>query len=102
MGSVELMYYDETSASFTLVDRSTGDTSQPSAVDDGTVILDSPGDQHGTNIPGAFWRTATSTGIRLNSAVLTSGDRQIVVTCDLSADLPEEEEEEFDQGDALA
>lgn len=99
--AVELMYYDETSASFTLVDRRTGETAQLSGVDDGTVILDSPGDQHGANIPGAFWRSATSTGIRLTSARLTADDRAIVVTCDLSAQLPEEEEQ-LDQGDALA
>jgi hypothetical protein len=86
--AVELMYFDETSASFTLVDRLSGDTAQLSAVDDGTVILDSPGDQHGSTIPGAFWRTATSTGIRLSAAVLTADDRRIAVTCDLSADLP--------------
>jgi hypothetical protein len=85
------MYFDETSASFTLVDRSSGDTAQLHAVDDGTVILDSPSDQHGSSIPGAFWRTATSTGIRLSSAVLTADDRRIVVSCELSAELPADE-----------
>jgi hypothetical protein len=89
--AVELMYFDETSASFTLVDRSSGDTAQLSAVDDGTVILDSPADQHGATIPGAFWRTATSTGIRLSSAVLTADDRRIVVNCELTAELPADE-----------
>ena len=91
--AVELMYFDETSASFTLVDRGSGETAQLSAVDDGTVILDSPGDQHGATIPGAFWRTGASTGIRLDSAVLTADDRRIVVSCELSAALPSEEPE---------
>jgi hypothetical protein len=89
--AVEVMYSDETSASFTLVDRHTGDTAQLSAVDDGTVILDSPGDQHGGTIPGAFWRSGTQTGIRLARAELTAGDRRIVVNCELSAALPREE-----------
>ena len=89
--AVELMYFDETSASFTLVDRRTGETAQLSAVDDGTVILDSPGDQHGATIPGAFWRTGQNTGIRLRSAVLTADDRRIVVSCELSAELPPED-----------
>jgi hypothetical protein len=89
--AVELFYFDDTSASFTLVDRNTGQTAQLSGVDDGTVILDSPGDQHGATIPGAFWRTATTTGVRLNSAVLTSDGRPIVVSCDLSAEAPAEE-----------
>jgi hypothetical protein len=92
--SVELFHFDETSAAFTLVDRRTGDTASLSAVDDGTVILDSPGDQHGTNIPGAFWRSDTQTGIRLDRAELTSdGTRRIWITCDLSAELPVEEPE---------
>ena len=89
--AVELFYNDETSASFTLVDRRTGNTAQLSAVDDGTVILDSPGDQHGATIPGAYWRNAAQTGITLQRAELTSDGRPIHVSCELSAVLPPEE-----------
>jgi hypothetical protein len=98
--AVEMFYNDETSASFTLVDRLTGNTAQLSAVDDGTVILDSPGDQHGANIPGAFWRSTTDTGIRLDGAVLTADDRRIVVTGELSAALPPEETYDAESDDS--
>lgn len=92
--AVELFHFDDTSAAFTLVDRRTGETAQLSAVDDGTVILDSPGDQHGATIPGAFWQTETQTGIRLAGAELTADQtRRVRITCDLRADLPRDEPE---------
>jgi hypothetical protein len=92
--AVEMFHFDDTSNAFTLVDRRTGETAQLSAVDDGTVILDSPGDQHGATILGAFWRTETETGIRLAGAVLTADQtRRIRVTCDLRAELPRDEPE---------
>ncbi len=87
--AVELFHYDDTSAAFTLVDRSTGNTAQLAAVDDGTVVLDSPADQHGATIPGAFWRAGSRSGIRLQGATLTAdGTRSVTVTCDLSAEAP--------------
>jgi hypothetical protein len=90
--AVELFHHDESSAAFTLVDRRSGETAQLAAVDDGTVVLDSPGDQHGATIPGAFWRNETHTGIRLMGADLTSdGTRHVSATCDISAALPAED-----------
>lgn len=95
--AVEMFHYDETSAAFTLVDRRTGETAQLSAVDDGTVVLDSPGDQHGGTFAGAFWRTDTRTGIHLDRAELTSdGTRRITVTCDLSAEVAAEEPDDVE------
>lgn len=92
--AVELLHFDETSVSFTLVDRLSGDTAQLSAVDDGQVLLDSPSDQHGGNFPGSFWRTGTQTGIRLTGAVLGADQvRRVTVTCDLSGDVPADEPE---------
>ena len=92
--AVELTYFDQTSAAFALIDRISGDSAQLSAVDDGTVILDSPGDQFGTNVAGAFWRTATQIGIRLDGAELTADQtRRVRVTCDLRDELPPEEPE---------
>lgn len=90
--AIDLFHLDETSAAYTLIDRNTGDNAQLSAVDDGTVILDSPGDQFGTTIAGAFWRTASHIGIRLDGAELTAdGTRRVRVTCDLRDELPPEE-----------
>lgn len=97
--AVELFHFDEASAAFTLVDRNTGETAQLSAVDDGTVLLDSPGDQHGGSFPGAFWRTETQTGIRLDGAELTADTRRIRVTGDIRADFPPEEPEYSDESD---
>ena len=89
--AVEMSYCDETSNAFTIVDRRTGETGQLAAVDDGTVILDSPRDQHGATIPGAFWRIGTRTGIRLRDVQLSSdGTRFVTVTCELSAEVPAE------------
>jgi len=90
--AVEMFHFDETSVSFTLVDRQSGETAQLSAVDDGTVILDSPADQHGGTAPGAFWRTETATGIRLDGVELTADQtRRVRVTCDLRGDFPPDE-----------
>jgi len=87
--AVEMSYWDETSNAFILVDRRTGETAQLAAVDDGTVILDSPRDQHGATIPGAFWRVGNRTGIRLSGAQLgADGTRFVNVTCELSAEVP--------------
>lgn len=92
--AVEMSYFDENGNAFVLVDRRTGETAQLSAVDDGTVMLDSPGDQHGATIPGAFWRTETETGIRLARAELTSdGTRRIWITADVRGELPPPEPE---------
>ncbi|HSH21739.1 MAG TPA: hypothetical protein VK992_03865 [Candidatus Caenarcaniphilales bacterium] len=92
--AVEMFHFDETSNAFTLVDRRTGETAQLSTVDDGTVILDSPGDQHGGNFPGAFWRTEAATGVRLDGAELTADQtRRVRVTCDLHGEVPPEEPE---------
>ena len=89
--AVEMFHADETSAAFTLVDRLTGDIGQLAAVDDGTVVLDWPGGQHGATIPGAYWRNGALVGIRLNGAVLTSiGETPLTVTCELSGPAPEE------------
>lgn len=91
--AVELFHSDETSAAFTLVDRSSGQTAQLAAVDDGTVVLDWPGGQHGADIPGAYWRNGTTVGIRLTAATLTSsGEQPLTVTADLSADVPVEDD----------
>lgn len=92
--AVELLHFDDTAASFTLVDRLSGETAALHAVDDGTVLLDSPGDQHGANVVGAFWRTPTQTGIRLAGVELTAdGVRRVRVTCDLRANTPVDEPE---------
>lgn len=92
--AVEMFHFDEQSVSFTLVDRQSGEGAQLSAVDDGTVLLDSPIDQHGATLPGAFWRTETATGIRLERAELTAGhSRGLLVTCDLRGDIPPDEPE---------
>lgn len=91
--AVELFHFDETVASFTLVDRVSGESAQLSAVDDGTVILDSPVGQHVATSAGAFWRTATGTGIRLAGVELMSGEERIRVTCDLRGDVPPDEPE---------
>jgi hypothetical protein len=97
--AVELTYIDETSAAFALVDRLTGDGGQLAAVDDGTVVLDWPGGQHGANVLGAFWTSGTEVGIRLSGAVLTSiGESPITVNCDLRAPAPEPEIDDYSAG----
>ena len=91
--AVELFHSDETSAAFSLVDRDSGDSAQLAAVDDGTVVLDWPGGQHGAAIPGAYWRNGTTVGIRLAAATLTStGEQPLTVTADLSAAVPMEDD----------
>lgn len=90
--AVEMFHADETSVAFTLVDRRSGETAQLSAVDDGTVILDWPGGQHGAIVTGAYWRSSTQAGLRLAGAVLLSdGERPLTLSGDLRADLPSEE-----------
>jgi hypothetical protein len=92
--AVEMTYVDETSAAIALVDRLTGDGGQLAAVDDGTVVLDWPGGQHGATVPGAFWKSANQVGIRLNGAVLTStGETPITISCDLSGPAADVEED---------
>ena len=91
-----MFHADDTSVAFTLVDRRSGETGQLSAVDDGTVILDWPGGQHGASVPGAYWRSSTQTGVRLDGALLTStGERPLRLSADLRAELPPEEPEYF-------
>ena len=93
--AVELVVSDETTATFSLVDRQTGEWGQLGATDDGSVVVDLPDDQFSTNdAAGAFWQDGTATGIRLASVELRSDQRRIRVTCDLRADAPTESSSE--------
>lgn len=87
--ATELLVSDETTATFTLIDRASGDEAQLGATDDGLVILDTPDDQlTARGLEGAFWQDGSATGIRLDGVeVRSDSGRTIRISCDLRADL---------------
>lgn len=87
--AVELLVSDGTTATFTMVDRRTGEWGQVGASDDGSVVVDMPNDQFSAKgVAGAYWQDGKAIGIRLDGVELRSDQRRMRVTCDLRADAP--------------
>jgi hypothetical protein len=87
----EMVHFDDTTVTFALVDRAAGGSGQLGASDDGSVVLDVPDDQFAGRSQGAFWRTDSATGVRLDGVELSSDHRRVRVTSDLRADYPPDE-----------